>query len=74
MPEVEEPAPTMVEQVQNMAGQAVSAAMAAVGMGGDKTIEETENKIPEDPAVDNAKEKNVEEFLRSKNMSAAAGS
>lgn len=68
-------APTMVEQAQALAGQAVETAKAvpamamnAVGMGGKKeeTVEESK---PEDPRIDGMDSKNVEEFMRSQTKS-----
>lgn len=74
----EEPAqPGMVEQAQDMAGQAVEQAkqlpgvvMSAVGMGGEEKKEEpvVEEK-KDDPEVDGMDGKKVEEFLRAKTMS-----
>lgn len=81
VPEVEEPAPTYLEQAQNVAEQAYAgaagvagSALAAVGLGGEeKKVEESaESKVVEDPEVDNTKEKNLEEFLRSRNTSVRA--
>jgi len=82
MPPPEEPAqPSYMAQAQNMAGDAyesaagaAGAAMSAVGMGGGekKTEAEEGNKVPEDPRVDQAQEKNVEEFLRSQYPSKGA--
>ncbi|KAK4497464.1 hypothetical protein PRZ48_011915 [Zasmidium cellare] len=69
-------APTMVEQAQQLAGQAVETAKAvpamalnAVGMGGKKEETKTEESKPEDPRIDGMESKNVEEFMRSKTMS-----
>lgn len=81
MPQKEEPAqPGMVEQAQNMAGQAVEQAkqipatvMGAVGMGEGKenqdARESTEEGKKEDPQVDKMEGGKVEEFLRAKTMS-----
>lgn len=69
-------APTMVEQAQQLAGQAVETAKAvpamalnAVGMGGKKEEAKAEESKPEDPRIDGMESKNVEEFMRSKTMS-----
>ena len=77
MPRAEEPAqPGMVEQAQNMAGQAVEQAkqlpatvMSAVGMGEKKEEVVEEPKTKEDPEVDGMEGTKVEEFLRAKTMS-----
>ena len=84
VPEQEEPAPSYIEQAKGLAGTAYAsaagvagAALSAVGYGkeGQKVEEEAQKetgKIPEDPAVDQAKEHNVEEYLRSQYKSPAA--
>lgn len=80
MPGAPEPAqPGVVEQAQNMAGQAVeqakqipSTVMNAVGMGekkADVPAEATETEKKEDPEVDGMEGQKVEEFLRAKTMS-----
>lgn len=77
VPRAEEPQPGVVEQAQNMAGQAVEQAkqipttvMNAVGMGGQKENEPApEPQKKEDPEVDGMEGKKVEEFLRAKTMS-----
>lgn len=78
-PRAEEPAqPGVLEQAQNVAGQAVQQAkqipttvMGAVGMGGQKENESTPQapEKKEDPEVDGMDGKKVEEFLRAKTMS-----
>lgn len=88
VPEAEEPpAPSYLDQAKGLAGQAYAAgagaagaALKVVGLGGQgEAIEEsaqkeaeTTNHIPDDPAVDQTKERNVEEFLRSQYPSKAA--
>lgn len=77
MPRPEEPAqPGVMEQAQNMAGQAVEQAkqlpttvMNAVGMGEKKEEVPVEEPKKEDPEVDGMEGKKVEEFLRAKTMS-----
>lgn len=72
-------APTVVEQAQHIAGQAIETAKAvpamalnAVGMGGEKKAEvKQDDGKPGDPRVDEMDNKNVEEFMRSKTMSQA---
>jgi hypothetical protein len=69
--------PSVIEQAQQYAGQAVEQAkalpqtvMAAVGLGGkSEGGEATQEAKTEDPEVDNLDGKLVEEFLRSKTMS-----
>ena len=76
LPIPEEPAPSMVEQAKEYAGQAVETAktlpatvMSAVGMGEKKEEPEQQEAKKEDPAVDDIPGQNVEEFLRSQTMS-----
>lgn len=71
-------APTMVEQAQQLAEQAMETAKAvpamalsAVGMGGQKEEVKDEESKPEDPRIDKMESTNVEEFMRSKTMSQA---
>ena len=71
MPEQpEEPQPSYLEQAYATAAGVAGAALKAVGLSkeGEKAEEEgeqtEERAVPEDPRVDNAQEKNVEEFLR----------
>lgn len=75
LPIPEEPAPSLLDQAKDYAGQAVEQAkqlpgtvMSAVGMGEKKeeTAEPQEKK--EDPAVDAMPAANVEEFLRARTM------
>ncbi|KAK8222100.1 hypothetical protein M8818_000270 [Zalaria obscura] len=88
VPVADEPeaAPGVVDQAKQVAGQAISAAesaaagvMGAVGLGGaaketeTKAEEKEEQVVREDPAVDAAGQKNVEEFLRSQYVSHAKG-
>lgn len=68
--------PGVVEQAQNMAGQAVEQAkqipatvMSAVGMGEKKEDKPAVEENKEDPEVDGMAESKVEEFLRAKTMS-----
>ncbi|KAK3068560.1 hypothetical protein LTR53_013784, partial [Teratosphaeriaceae sp. CCFEE 6253] len=70
--------PGYAEQAQVLATQAVEQAkalpgtvMAAVGMGGHKAEELPVREKKDDPLVDRLDGKAVEEFLRSKTMSAA---
>lgn len=77
MPAQEEPQQSYLAQAQGLATQAYSTAAGAAGaalkaVGLSKEGEEAQesaaeetHEIPQDPAVDQAKEKNVEEFLRS---------
>lgn len=76
LPIPEEPAPSIVDQAKEYAGQAVETAktlpatvMSAVGMGGQKEEPVQEQAKKEDPAVDAMEGRNVEEFLRSQTMS-----
>lgn len=76
LPIPEQPAPSMVDQAKDMAGQAVEQAkqlpntvMSAVGMGEKKEEEApVQEQKKEDPEVDKMDGKNVEEFLRSRTM------
>lgn len=75
LPIPEEPAPSVIDQAKEYAGQAVeqakqlpSAVMSAVGMG-EKQEQPVEHEAKkEDPAVDAMPGTNVEEFLRSQTM------
>lgn len=76
IPRADEPQPGVIEQAQNVAGQAVEQAkqipttvMSAVGMGGQKEDEHAPEPKKEDPEVDGMEGKKVEEFLRAKTMS-----
>lgn len=75
LPIPEEPAPGVVEQAKDMAGQAVeqakqipAMAMNAVGMGKEEESKEEETK-KEDPKIDQMDGKKVEEFLRDQTKS-----
>jgi hypothetical protein len=76
LPIPEEPAPSMMDQAKDLAGQAVeqakqlpSTVMNAVGMGEKKEEVVEKEAKKEDPAVDAMEGRNVEEFLRSQTMS-----
>lgn len=76
LPIPEEPAPGIVDQAKDMAGQAVETAkqlpntvMSAVGMGGKEEQPQQQEEKKEDPEVDQMSGRNVEEYLRSKTMS-----